>query len=113
MSVLVFLIFLVSVALRAARVALAIFFICWALAVMSVLVFLIFLAVSWAREVWARASVDTASLIMRETSSALALISSLRALRSRADLAWTLADLALKAMSFFTPSLTAMSRSWR
>merc|ERR1711998_431918 len=74
---------LVSVALRAARVALAIFFICLALAVMSVLVFLIFLAVSWAREVWARASVDTASLIMRETSSALALISSLRALRSR------------------------------
>merc|ERR1711998_406327 len=95
----------------AARVALAIFSICLALAVMSVLVFLMALAVSWRREVWARASVDTASLTIRDTSLALALIWSFRALRSMAELACTAADFLLKASILAIPSLTARSRS--
>merc|ERR1712216_193262 len=101
-----------SVALRAARVDLAIFFICSALAAMLVLVFLMALAVSCWREVWARASVETASLIMRDTSLALEAISALRALRSRAELAWDLAALASKAIIFLVPSAMASSRSF-
>merc|ERR1712159_273659 len=103
---------LVLVALSSARTALASFLIWSAAAVMAVLVFLMALAVSCLREDWARASVDTASLIMRDTSLALAAISALRALRSRADLAWEAAAFFSKAIIFLVPSAMASSRSF-